>query len=57
MMSTIFVVLFFSGGIPALYGIAFIFFAMTYVGHKILLLNYYKRTDTTLHRSIVIVSI
>ena len=48
MMSTIFVVIPYSSGMPIQYGIGLIFFFMTFRTNKTLLMQYYKRTDTVL---------
>ena len=48
MMSTIFVVIPYSSGMPIQYGIGLIFFYFTFKTNKTLLIKYYKRTDTVL---------
>ena len=46
MMSTFLVILFYSGGMPVLYLFGFVFFAGTFLVHKILLIQFYKKTLT-----------
>ena len=53
MMSTLFVILMYSSGIPVLYFTGFVFFFVTYWINKFLLINYYKKS-TTLTRTIPI---
>ena len=48
MMSTIFVVIPYSSGMPIQYAIGLIFFYFTFKTNKTLLIKYYKRTDTVL---------
>ena len=48
MMSTIFVVIPYSSGMPIQYVIGTLFFYITFKTNKILLIKYYKRTDTVL---------
>ena len=56
MMSIIFVIMVFSGGMPILYIIGFIYFLSTYITNKLLILKYYIRTRT-MNRSIPFYSI
>jgi hypothetical protein len=44
MMSTLLVLLFYSGGMPIFYFFGFVFFAGTFLVHKILLIQFYKKT-------------
>lgn len=46
MMSTVFVILLFSSGMPILYFIGSIFFTITYLIEKFLLINFYRRSRT-----------
>ena len=46
MMSTLLVILFYSGGMPVLYIFGLTFFAGTFLVHKILLIQFYKKTVT-----------
>jgi hypothetical protein len=48
MMSTIFVAIPYSSGMPIMYSIGLLFFYITYKTNKTLLMQYYKRTDTVL---------
>lgn len=57
MMSTIFVILMFSPGMPILYFLGFIFFFVTYKTNKLLLMRYYKKTDSLLSREIPIFAV
>ena len=57
MMSTVFVVLCYSSGMPILYLIGFIFFSITFLVNKVLLIKYYKRTDSILSRTIPLYSV
>lgn len=41
MMSTLFVILMYSGGMPIMYLIGFVFYIVTYFVNKFLLINYY----------------
>lgn len=52
MMSITLTVLFFSSGMPILYFIAFIFFLLTFMVNKLLIMQYYRRTDSILSREI-----
>ena len=51
MMSTLFVILMYSSGMPILYFIGCMFYFVTYWVNKFLLINYYKKS-TTLTRTI-----
>ena len=51
MMSTLFVLLMYSSGMPILYLIGTVFYLVTYWVNKFLLINYYKKS-TTLTRTI-----
>lgn len=55
-MSTLFVLVFFSSGMPVMYMLGTIFFTLTYLINKVLFLKYYQRTDTTLSREIPLFS-
>ena len=57
MMSTLFVLLFYSSGMPVLYLLGLLFFAVTYFVNKMLFFNYYQRTDSSLSRDLPIFSI
>ena len=57
MMSTVFVVLCYSSGMPVLYLIGCIFFSITFLVNKVLLIKYYKRTDSILSRTIPLYSV
>lgn len=57
MMSTVFVVLCYSSGMPMLYMIGFVFFSITFLVNKVLLIKYYKRTDSILSRTIPLYSV
>ena len=57
MMSTAFVVLIYSSGMPILYLIGFVFFTVTFLVNKVLLIKYYKRTDSILSRTIPLYSV
>jgi len=46
MMSTIFVILLFSSGMPVLYFIGMIWFTVSYLAYKLLILKFYKTTVT-----------
>ena len=46
MMSTLFVILMYSSGMPVLYIIGSIFFTMTYMIEKFLIINYYKKSQS-----------
>ena len=46
MMSTVFVIMLWSSGMPILYFIGFIFFSATYLTNKLLLIKFYLRTLT-----------
>lgn len=46
MMSTLLVCLSFSAGMPVLYVVAFVFFAVTYLINKVLLFQFYQKTNT-----------
>jgi hypothetical protein len=46
MMSILFLVLFFSSGIPSLYILAFIFYASTFAVNKVLLMKFYARSTS-----------
>ena len=46
MMSTIFVILLFSSGMPILYFIGAIWFIVTYLSYKVFILKFFKRTIT-----------
>lgn len=46
MMSTLFVVLMYSGGMPIMYAIGLVFYIVTYCVNKFLLINYYKKSRT-----------
>jgi uncharacterized membrane protein len=52
MMSTLFVVLFYSSGMPVLYLLAGLFFTFTFFVNKLLFLRYYQRTENTLSRDL-----
>ena len=52
MMSTTFVIFMFSPGMPILYFFGFLFFLGTYKTNKLLLMNYYKKTESILSRDI-----
>lgn len=52
MMSTLLVIMFFSSGMPVMYLFGFAFFAFTYVSNKILLIQFYKKTNITFSREI-----
>ena len=56
MMSTLFVVLMYSSGMPILYFTGAVFYIVTYWMNKFLLINYYKKS-TTLTRTIPIFAI
>ena len=51
MMSTLFVILMYSSGMPVLYFCGFVFYIVTYWINKFLLINYYQKS-TTLTRTI-----
>ena len=51
MMSTMFVIQMYCSGMPIMYLIGFLFYAVTYTVNKILLIKYYKKA-TTLTRTI-----
>ena len=46
MMSTLLVCLSFSAGMPVLYVVAFVFFAVTFFINKVLLFQFYQKTNT-----------
>lgn len=46
MMSTFLVIVFYSPGMPVLYIFGFVFFTATFLVHKILLIQFYKKTPT-----------
>lgn len=46
MMSTMFVILMYSSGIPILYVIGFVFYLVTYIVNKFLLIFYYQKSRT-----------
>ena len=52
MMSITITVLVFSSGMPILYFIGFIFYILTFMVNKLLIMQYYKRTDSILSREI-----
>ena len=56
MMSTLFVILLYSSGMPVLYLVGAFFFAFTFYSNKMLILKYY-RTSLTLSRNIPLFSI
>ena len=56
MMSIIFVIMVFSGGMPILYVIGFVYFTSTYLTNKLLILKFYIRTRT-MNRSIPFYSV
>ena len=47
MMSTLFVIIMYSSGMPILYAIGFFFFIITYFVNKLLLLKYYKKSSSS----------
>ena len=51
MMSTLFVILMYCSGMPILYFIGAVFYIVTYLVNKYLLINFYKKS-TTLTRTI-----
>jgi hypothetical protein len=56
-MSTLFVVLFYSSGMPILYLLAVVFFTFTYLANKLLFFNYYQKTDHSLSRDLPLYSL
>ena len=56
MMSTLFVILVYSSGMPILYMIGFVFYVVTYFIHKMLIINYYQKSRT-LTRTIPLFSV
>lgn len=46
MMSTLFVILMYSGGMPVMYLIGVAFYSVTYIVNKFLLIQYYKKSRT-----------
>ena len=46
MMSTLFVVLMYGSGMPIMYIIATVFFSLTYIVNKYLILKHYKKSST-----------
>ena len=46
MMSTIFVLILYSSGMPVLYPIGFIFFWTTYMVNKLLIIKFYQKMVT-----------
>lgn len=46
MMSTLFVILMYSGGMPIMYLIGFVFYFITFVVNKFLMINYFKKSRT-----------
>lgn len=57
MMSVTWTLVVFSSGMPILYAIGFIFYFITYMTNKLLIMKYYKRTDSILSREIPLVSV
>ena len=55
-MSSLFVLVFFSSGMPVMYLLGTIFFTLTYLINKVLFMQYYQKTDTTLSREIPLFS-
>jgi len=55
-MSSLFVLIFFSSGMPVMYLLGTIFFTLTYIINKVLFLQYYQKTETTLSREIPLFS-
>ena len=52
MMSITITVLVFSSGMPILYFIGFVFYILTFMVNKLLIMQYYRRTDSILSREI-----
>jgi hypothetical protein len=57
MMSTTFVIFMFSPGMPILYLFGFLFFFFSYKTNKLLLIKYYKKTESILSREIPILAV
>lgn len=56
MMSTLFVIMIYSSGMPILYLIGLVFYTVTYFIHKMLIINYYQKSRT-LTRTIPLFSV
>ena len=52
MMSVTWTLVVFSSGMPILYAIGLLFYLITYFTNKLLIMKYYKRTDSILSREI-----
>lgn len=57
MMSIMYTLIIFSSGMPVLYALGCLFFAVTYLANKLLFFKFYKRTDSILSREIPTTSV
>lgn len=57
MMSMTWTLVVFSSGMPILYALGFIFYLLTYLTNKLLIMKYFKRTDSILSREIPLTSV
>ena len=47
MMSTLFVIMMYSSGMPLLYAIGIVFYTVTYLLHKLLIIKFFKKSTTS----------
>jgi hypothetical protein len=57
MMSVTCTLIVFSSGMPIMYALGFLFYLVTYMTNKVLIMKYYKRTDSILSREIPLTSV
>lgn len=57
MMSVTWTLVVFSSGMPVLYALGFVFYLLTYLTNKLLIMKYYKRTDSILSREIPLTAV